>query len=121
MEFVEFLDRLPQGSYYQSALMCDEDYAQQALAAHAERERRRKPGTAPEETPQSFVGYTREVELVTTLINALLINTNVTAGLAGGGSSHPFQMPTPRSRFAELVEKFDNNYADDLAARAGLS
>ncbi|UAK38449.1 hypothetical protein K8O93_01190 [Gordonia bronchialis] len=114
------MDRLEQGTLYHSALMVDEDVAQAQLEEYAEQDRKRKPGTDEPRHKPSFVGYTREIEMLTTIVNAILQNVFATSHIFGGGGGKPPQIPVPHSRFEELRDKYDNAYSDDLAARFGL-
>lgn len=102
-------------------MLLDEDVAQDTLAAYVKAERERgvldKADTGGRET---FVGFTREIQLLTTLINAVFQHIVVTGSMFGGRPGTPPRLPVPRSRFEELVERFDNDYSDDLAARFGV-
>ena len=121
-QLIRFLSRLEQGTLYHSALMNDEEVAQQSLERYIEEDRKRKPGQDEKSSGPSFVGYTREVELLTTAVNAILQNVFVTAHLMSGSKGErPARIPTPRSRFEALRDAYDNSYSDDLAARFGLA
>lgn len=120
-QLIRFVDKLEQGTLYHAALMVDEDVAQARLEHYIEEDRKRKP-TDPEPVhEQSFVGYTREIEMLTTLVNAVWQNVFATSHMFGGGGGKPPQLPVPRSRFEALRDRYDNDYSDNLAARFGLA
>ena len=110
----------PQGTWYQNAILRDEEFAQEAITEHQARIKAGLPGLDDEDAPESFVGLSREVETLIHIANTLQVLIATTVAVQGGSPGKPPQLPYPKSRFSELLAEADRQASDNLAAMCGL-
>lgn len=110
---MRILTHLPIDSHYQAAVSQDEEIAEDMA-------QRQDPNASS--APPSFVGYSREVELLTYQANLLhqLIHTTIAVN-STKPPSRPKLLPTPTTALDRAMQRREKREIDDLATRFGVA
>lgn len=102
------IDRLPRDSRYKAALAMDPEYARVAA-------RRMADAGVAEEPAMTPLGWSREVELLTSLLEAIL---HVRSAVVGGYAKNPPKvkpLPRPRTALQEAMWELERDELLDIA------